>query len=358
MQNLKIILITLALLFFPFQFQRRIKKELTPGQCTLLFTGDIHFHQVISNTIDKGIDPLLYMHKILTEPDYTIGNLETVVSLGGTIQPKTYNFKAPPYMLKFLTNAGFDILSLANNHAMDYGADAMIEMLDWLNKYGLFFTGAGTNINQAAKPILIKKDNIKIGILCFGFQKPPQLQALSNREGTAGLDWNYIEDSIIQLRPLVDFLILFIHWGWEYFEVPIPEQKYYGHRFIDSGADLIVGHHPHVIEGIEFYKKGVIFYSIGNFLFYQWEKEKARTAIIVKCEITKTGNTILPSYFILPIYRLSNTLQPIIAGEPERKEILDRLLNISRLKKSMQWVLEDITQNGITWYRLKVEEPQ
>jgi len=318
----------------------------------LFLAGDVNFSWDITNTLNEGKDPFAYVGHLMRESDFCLVNLETTIATNGTPEIKTHVFRSPPTVLMWLTNAGVDAVSLANNHAMDYGSNALFEMKKHLENYGILATGAGKNRDDAFAPIIMTQKGITIGIICAGFQKPEKLLATSTTAGTAGLLWKYIIKKIKNLRPHVDYLILFVHWGGEY--IPIPDtsdQRSNAYRAIDTGVDLIVGHHPHIIQGIEIYKGKYIFYSVGNFLFPQWAITNARPAIALRLEIQKNSNTLEDEISIIPIYRLSNTLQPIIATGAYQDEVTNLLIQRS-LPLENHWEIKPYVENGFTLWKV------
>ncbi|URA10728.1 CapA family protein [Thermospira aquatica] len=318
----------------------------------IFLAGDVNFSRSITNLVERDIDPLLYVKRIIREADIAIVNLETTIATNGTPQTKTHVFRSPPEVLRFLTNAGVDIVSLANNHAMDYGAEAMFATRKHLQEYGILFTGAGSNWQDASRPLILTQKNITLAILCTGFQKPEELLATDKRPGTAGLRWKRILSLVTHLEKEVDYLIFFVHWGWEYVAPPLAdEQISHAHALIDAGVDAIIGHHPHLIQGLEIYKGKPIFYSVGNFLFPQWEIKEARAAFAVVLDLQKTNTTIITHPYLIPIYRLSTTLQPIIAGGKEEEEVYQLVTSRSSLLGS-NWILQKERKSWVPFWRV------
>ncbi|MFN4216474.1 MAG: CapA family protein [Brevinematales bacterium] len=323
-------------------------------QVRIFLGGDVNFSWEIEKTLSKGKDPFFFVRGVMAQSDITVINLETTIATNGTPQIKTHTFRSPPSVLHWITNAGIDVVSLANNHAMDYGAEAMLEMKEHLKAHGILFAGAGRNWEEAIQPVIITQKGITLGILCAGFQKPENLIATLDRPGTAGLRWKKILSMVRRLRQEVDYLVFFVHWGWEYAVSPLDsEQVSNAYAIIDAGADVIVGHHPHIIQAFEIYKGKPIFYSLGNFLFPQWGIKEARPAIAVVLDITKGEKKIETIPYIIPLYRLSNTLQPVIASGKESEEVWE-IVNSRSLLRGTNWTIHPERKGWVPFWRIRV----
>lgn len=302
---------------------------------TFGFAGDVMLERRILPFLETGLDPFEEVTPILRQFTVAFINLETSVSAQGVvIRGKPYVFMSAPSTLALVTNAGIDAVSIANNHTMDYGEIAMTNTLNHLDDYGILHTGAGLGLSQATTPIVIVTNGIRLGILAFGDIYPISLYSRGeNDPGIAGIFSDEVMTAIKKLRPQVDFLVVSLHTGVEYDADPMPGQVTYGHRFIDSGADLVVMHHPHVIQGIERYKDGMIFYSVGNFVFDQM-REPTRYSMIGSVEIVKSwdtnGDTNLSTrYFVTPVMKDLTNYRPNLPTPAELVLITNRLLSLS-----------------------------
>ena len=218
--------------------------------------------------------------------DINFCNLEAALAGRGTLQAgRSVAFKSYPSMVEVLKKAKIDFVSLANNHSMDYGWDALSETTDILRKNGIGFAGAGENIFEARRPAMIKKKGITIGLLsyCTNLNAPFDFQATQEKPGLAAVrvssffppphtnqeDLEALREDVEKCRSLVDFLIVSCHWGVsdKGSHTIALHQTAIAHHAIDAGADLILGHHPHAVQGVEIYKNKVICYSLGNFVF-------------------------------------------------------------------------------------------
>ena len=243
----------------------------------------------VKNHIVKygGLFPFNETASILKKGDIVFGNLECPISEQGKfLKNKKYTFKAPEESVKGLLSAGFNILSLANNHILDAEIIAVKNTKKNLEENEINFTGLKYKENEInLKPIIIEKQKTKIGFLAYTQIFPKQFKALYPGPFPF-IEENVLED-IKNAKKQVDFLIVSMHWGKEYKFKPDKEQKRIAKLIINNGADIIYGHHPHVLQPIEKYKKGLIIYSLGNFVFNQFSHKGVKDSLILKLSIEK-----------------------------------------------------------------------
>jgi hypothetical protein len=183
------------------------------------------------------------------QADITMVNLENAITDRGFKVPKQFNFRMPPKYLQVLQNGGVDIVNLANNHVWDYGQVGVEDTIGYLDEAGIRHIGAGVTEKEAKKPAILEVKGKRIGFLGYFFM-----------EGN-------VREDVSALKQNADVVIVNFHWGTERSNYPESYQVDLAHRAIDAGADLVIGHHPHVLQGIERYKGGFIVYSLGNFIF-------------------------------------------------------------------------------------------
>jgi poly-gamma-glutamate synthesis protein (capsule biosynthesis protein) len=210
--------------------------------------------------------PFQKIRPVLLEADIAFANLETPLSDNSRYRGK---FRTPTAFAKALKWAGIDVVSTANNHALDAEGAGLLETQEALLQVDVGAVGSGRNLADARRPFIIKRKGITVGFLGYsqhiiggatGF-------ALPDRSGVVPLDPFLIKNDIQRLREQVNFIILSFHWGWENDQYTHPNARKFAHAALDAGADVILGHHPHVPCGIEVYKGKVIIYSLGNFIF-------------------------------------------------------------------------------------------
>jgi poly-gamma-glutamate synthesis protein (capsule biosynthesis protein) len=236
---------------------------------SVVITGDNMLARSVGARIraSDGLFPFAGTAETLKSYDLRIGNLECVVSTLGSPQPKTYTFEAPLRAYDRLNAAGYQIVSVANNHSGDYGKAAFSDMLARLPTHGITPVGGGENRVQAHKPVIRRIRSTTIGILAYCEIGPSNFAAGETTPGHAWLEPVAMRQDIAALRPQVDFLVVFTHWGVEYVLQENAHQQYLARLAIDAGSDLVVGAHPHVIQPFEIYRGKPIIYSLGNFVF-------------------------------------------------------------------------------------------
>ncbi len=240
------------------------------GQIVINAVGDIMLAGGGTGTYArKGYGyPFAAVARELKNGDITIGNLEAPITRQGTeFTGKKFRFRADPAAAEALQRAGFTVLTLANNHIMDYGPVGLEDTMLHLDKAGILHPGAGENLDIARKPAVITVRNKKIAILSYSLTFPVEFYASLKRAGTAPGLGVYFKNDIASAKTKYDYVIVSFHWGTENASVPSPYQIAAAHGAIDAGADVVIGHHPHVLQGIERYGNGIIFYSMGNFAF-------------------------------------------------------------------------------------------
>lgn len=254
--------------------QIKVKENNIDGELSISLVGDIMMDASVRGQVEKNGYNYLWedVKKYFLADDISIGNLESSITRGGTIWPeKQYNFRSDPKNLEAMKNAGIDVVSLANNHSLDYGYDGLLDTLDYIDKSGILRVGAGRNSSDANKVAIINKNGYKVGILGYSRVVPSiEWYATSSRPGLVGAYDSQLQGvlkKVEEAKETVDILIISMHWGTERQTYPRDIDPLAGRKLIDAGADIIMGHHPHVLQGIEIYKGKPIFYSLGNFVF-------------------------------------------------------------------------------------------
>jgi LAS superfamily LD-carboxypeptidase LdcB/poly-gamma-glutamate capsule biosynthesis protein CapA/YwtB (metallophosphatase superfamily) len=241
---------------------------------TIYFVGDMMLARGVKSSIDKNFEGdynrLFENLGELKEADILFANLEGAVSDVGNNVGSKYSFRMDPSILPVIKEAGFDIVSFANNHVGDWNITAFKDTLMRLEENGILKTGAGINKIDATSPTIIEKNGIKFGFLGFTDVGPNWLEAKENTAGILLASDPNINTIITNAKTKCDVLIVSFHWGIEYKTIHNSRQEELAHNAIDNGADMIIGHHPHVIQDIGEYKGKIIVYSLGNFIFDQY----------------------------------------------------------------------------------------
>lgn len=258
------------------------------SQKTICIGGDVNLAEAMADHIAKGLKPFAGLTEITKNCDLFIVNLETNVADAnvGQRQQKNYAFKAPPSTLQVLVDASVDIVSLANNHTKDYGAAALVDQFKHLDNYGIAYVGAGHNINEAFQPLVVDIGGLKIGLIALNDAETRIGNAGNNLAGSAFFDAGRTAQAISTAKALGDIIIVMPHWGIEHQTKPSSRQIQWGHTFIDQGADIVLGAHPHVRQNIEEYKGKKIYYSLGNFVFSGFaDRAEAQKSLLIKIKI-------------------------------------------------------------------------
>ena len=263
----------------------------------------------------------------LRKGDIAVGNLEAPITLGGSeFTGKKYRYRCGPQTAAALKNAGFSVVTLANNHIMDYGSQALLETrrrLDWV---GIGCTGAGENLAAARTAAVVTVRGKKVAFLAYSLTFPADFYAAADRPGTApGLDGHFRED-IARARASADYVVVSFHWGTENSSVTKPYQVTVAHRAVDAGADLVLGHHPHVLQGIERYKRGVILYSLGNFAFGTAASSAGRSVI---ARVTMDDGVKAVELVPLDVLNREVRFQPRVLTGKKGQEVIDHLARMS-----------------------------
>lgn len=273
-------------------------EETHKPETTIAFTGDILLaDNLYANYTAKGVTGFLSetVCQKLINADLTFINEEFPFSNRGTPEPnKEYTYRVPPERVQIFKDLDIDVISISNNHILDYGQDALVDTFEVLDNAGLDYVGAGPTLDRA-KQLITKEVNGKtIGFLAASRVVPSEAwyarNATDTHEARPGVFTTYDDtalcEEITKAKQICDFVVVYAHWGIERQETAAEYQRIMARHFVDAGADLVVGSHPHVMQGVEFYKDTPIVYSLGNFLFSNYY---SRTTVLT-CKIDKDNN--------------------------------------------------------------------
>jgi poly-gamma-glutamate capsule biosynthesis protein CapA/YwtB (metallophosphatase superfamily) len=235
-------------------------------EVSLIFVGDTMLDGGPGHIISNGGDPFAAVAPVLRDADLTIGNLECAIVKQGQVEHKVFTFRAPTEALPLLKKY-FSAVSLANNHSGDWGKKGFLTELELLQEIGLPYFGGGANRREAHEPLVLTVRGKRVALLGYNDFPPRRFAAGPSTPGTAWLVPADVVRDIQRVRRKVDLVVLFLHWGDDLVEAVAPEQTDMAHRFIDAGADAVIGAHAHVTQSIEWYKDRPIVYSLGNFVF-------------------------------------------------------------------------------------------
>lgn len=240
----------------------------------LLFAGDVYLSSHVLEAYRKagGIQGVLDdgFREEIQRADLFMANEEFPFSDRGEAAEKTYTFRLPAAETVKLQEIGIDLVSLANNHTLDFGTDALLDTFTALDAAGIAYVGAGADIDRAKELQTFTVRGRTVGYLAASRVYPDwSWEAGKGRPGmlSAYGDAKILLDQVRQAGEFCDYLVVYMHWGIEKNETPEDYQRELGKKLIDAGADLVIGSHPHVLQGIEYYQGKPIVYSLGNFVF-------------------------------------------------------------------------------------------
>ncbi len=263
-----------------------------PATLTIAAVGDIMLGHRAEPYLEKygpGY-PFVNILPVLREADLVVGNQECPISTRGEAVPdKKFTLRVGPLGAEALKAAGIQVVTLANNHILDFGPLALQDTLAALAEKDILAAGAGMDLADARAPAMIKLRGRTVAFLAYSLTFPLEFYASKNRPGTAPGYADYVRADIARVRPKADLLIVSFHWGAELMTAAKDYQIELGRKAIDWGADLVLGHHPHILQELERYKGKLIAYSLGNFTFGS-ESDKTNTSIILLC--TFRGTTL------------------------------------------------------------------
>ncbi|NHW36765.1 CapA family protein [Paenibacillus aceris] len=298
------------------------------GQVSLTFVGDVLFASKVEDILkQKGYDyPYTNVKDYLSKPDFTIANLETPITTRGTVQKKDYVYRSSPLSLPPLKDAGIDLVNLANNHVMDYGPEGLQDTMNALDQEGIKRIGAGKDLDEAYQPVILEKDGVKIAFL--GFSRVVPEASWKAGPGHLGVaeTYNYKlpVEAIQKAKESANLVVVVAHWGAERSDHPDKNQTDLAHRYIDAGADLVVGGHPHVLQGFEQYKGKWIAYSLGNFIFTTNDTPKTWETVILEAACSKEQSC---NIHLVPI--LTKAALPTPMNSEDSSKLFQRLSQIS-----------------------------
>ncbi len=243
---------------------------MTSKAIRIIAVGDLSFNGRYHRLLARHgpAQPFRRVSAAWSSADLRLGNLESPITTAPKTFPSKLTLRSAPDAAASLRTAGLDCVTLANNHMLDFGAAGLADTRTALDAAGIAHVGAGTDLASAAAPVVLHRNGQSIGLLgfCLVAQNSP-LYAGPATPGVAAFDADAAARSIRGLRPCVDWLIVQIHWGVEMSRLPTTRQRQWARRIVEAGADLIVGHHPHVVQPFETVAGAPVFYSLGNFLF-------------------------------------------------------------------------------------------
>ena len=283
-------------------------EEETEDAVTLMFAGDVMLDGVPSANYDAcGITEVVSRELLdeLTGADILMVNNEFAWSDRGTaMEDKKYTYRCNPSYVTILKELGVDIVSLANNHTLDFGKEALSDTFTTLDGAGILYAGAGESKERAEQVQVIEKGGKKFGFIAGSRVIPVTDWNVENAQ--PGLftvyDYSRLVELVAQAKESCDFVTVYLHWGIERVEYPEEYERAMAKACIEAGADLIIGGHAHCIQGVEFIENVPVFYALGDFIFLRQTSHSAVVSVTVEADGTV-------SYRYLPTYTAGGVTQ-------------------------------------------------
>jgi poly-gamma-glutamate synthesis protein (capsule biosynthesis protein) len=317
--------------------------------CVLHAVGDVMLCRGVGSRMsDRGPDyPFLALGDLIASADVALCNLESHFGEGGApIADKGIWFRAPPEAGPALLKAGFDLVGLANNHSLDYGRESFVRGLEILSSLGLRFVGAGRDVTEARRPLVIEARGVRIAFVGFSqfaemywsaeqrftFAAGPRTPGVASLRVPSGplspesvrlANPELLED-LAAARRLGDVVVALVHWGTEYRDAPDAFQVAAAQALLEGGAQVVLGHHPHVAQGLQPAAGGLVAYSLGNFIFDQ-SQPRTQESFVLRLKLSRRG---VFGWDLVPVRLLDGQPRPV-GGSAEGEELRSRLESLS-----------------------------
>jgi poly-gamma-glutamate synthesis protein (capsule biosynthesis protein) len=303
--------------------------------------GDVMLGSWAEEVIQRnGWDyPFKNLDSVLYDADVVFANLEAPFGDADSAFDKTYTFQVSPDLVHVLTAGKLNIVSLANNHILDFGIENLQETINLLKQHNIKFSGAGLNLIEARRPAIFEIKGKRLALASYSLTFPEEFWATDSTAGTCFPYHHFVFDDIRKFKRENDFLIVSCHWGGELLKYPKDYQMEIAHKVIDAGADLILGHHPHIVQGIEMYKGKIIAYSLGNYVFGSFS-ESVRKSMLLKFKYGMNGIEHC-RIFPISVYNKEIEFQPRLLSGIEKQDFIIELKQISQELNGQNVVISD-----------------
>jgi poly-gamma-glutamate capsule biosynthesis protein CapA/YwtB (metallophosphatase superfamily) len=318
-----------------------LHERLAPGNervVSLLAVGDVMLGRGIAGLmLGRGIAGLMQANSTLypflrtmeftRKADITFGNLECAITSEGTSQGGIA-LRTVPEAASALAEAGFDILSLANNHADDYGAEGLLDTARYLQSENIACVGLSSAEAAGDEPVVLEREELRIAFLAFNHVGPPA--PLGTSAGPNWLEPDLVYEQVRRAAEDADSVVVSLHWGTEYIPLPDDFQQRVARSILDAGADLVLGHHPHVVGAVSYEPQGLVAYSLGNYVFDQPFSLETLQGMTVRALLSSEG---LKQVRFLPIQIVAG--QPVLLPRAESNAVLSGVFEASEAVAGM-----------------------
>lgn len=323
------------------------EESVNEDELLLHFAGDTMFSGRVAEKLQiEGFDyPFAHISEFLQNDDLSVLNLESPLTTGGTsAEDKQYVFQSSPDVTPYMAKAGIDVVNLANNHILDKGKDGLLDTFSHLDDNGISYIGAGKNKKEAYTPLYVERKGVKIALLGFSRVLPKMDWAAGRFSSGVAEMYNskLAIEAVQEARKEADLVVVVTHWGRERVTKLEDHQTELAHALVDAGADLVVGSHPHVLQGIEQYKGKWIAYSLGNFIFTKSTTVETWETAMLEVRATKEGQLKLK---LIPY--ATGIGQPIPMEEEQARKLYERVAGLSKgVDVSDTGVISSTTEAG------------
>jgi poly-gamma-glutamate synthesis protein (capsule biosynthesis protein) len=289
----------------------------------LAFVGDINLGRHNTDLINKEGDPWIFQacKPIFDEADFVVANLESPVGEGGEeYTKKSVYLKGRPQDLDSLSYAGFGLVTLANNHVLDYGPDVSQQTTDGLDQRGILHTGLVSSSLKPQQPVYVEVQGVTLAFLGYCSVCPGKFEAGKKRPGVEVASSSVMLPEIQKAKKKADFVIVLLHWGTEYYGAN-PLQQRLAKSLRMGGADLVIGAHPHVLQKIQRMGKTLVAYSLGNF-FFDMKYAACQNSCILVVDLQKGKK---PQWKAIPVDLSSGRPEPL-AEQTQQAMVIQEIL--------------------------------
>jgi len=292
------------------------------SEIRLAFAGDVHFIDETLPHLDNPRTAFGAYADLLRAADFAMVNLETAITERGEKGPKRFHFRAPPVAYSAVKEAGIDLVSIANNHTLDYGEIGLIDTLDFAQLADMPVVGAGRNVTEAYTPFVTTVKGIRIAVVALSqvWELAAQWKATATKPGIAmAFDKALSVAAVKKAKSMADIVVVYLHWGTEDVSCANNDQKNIAKALADAGAHILVGTHSHVPHGDGYIGKTYVHYGLGNFL---WARSGSKDTLLLNLTVRRDGSVAKREYVIGVV---SENGQPVPISGPELAATQQRL---------------------------------
>ncbi len=329
---------------------------------SLVAVGDVMLGRGVGSLVaaNSPFYPFSATRDLTSQADLAFGNLESPITTRGFPQGGIA-LRSRPEVVEGLSQAGFDVLSLANNHIDDYGPVGLLDTMSYLDGEGIAYVGVGDEGGEGQSAVTLEVKGLRIAFLAYNHVGLPE--ETFTEEGVSGPAWlepDLAYADVVEAAEDADFVVVSLHWGEEYSPLPEEWQREVARGMLDAGAGLVIGHHPHVVGAVAFEERGFVAYSLGNFVFDQPFSPETQQGLALLSLIDRTG---LKQIRLLPVRIEAG--QPGVLPPAEARSILSKAFEVSDAWRDLPGGMQTPTYGSersegleVVWFRASGERPR